>query len=237
MRSTHRCRLSTAGRWNGWSGTWARPTSGSATSSPPASSADIGAAAEAAPGLPKGPDCLPAYRETVDELIVDLAARDPDELDRQLRRRRPPAGSGTVGRPRRWPFTAPTPPTPSTPRAATRPTPLDPALAADGVDEWARFWLAVRWPLRYGAFPDDLVGRSVHIHGTDDPAPPDGAEWHLAFGTDLVEVVAAHQKGDVALRGPAADLLLTLWRRRPLATVDLVGDTAVAERLYDIARF
>jgi len=41
----------------------------------------------------------------------------------------------------------------------------------------------------------------------------------------------------VALRGPASDLFLTLWRRRPLDSIDLVGDRAVADALYDAARF
>ena len=193
-------------------------------------------AAAAAPGLPKGADCLPAYRETAERLLVALGDQDPD---------------ATVGS-----FVGPVPAAfwfrrqalevavhrtdaadaVAAPRGPA-PDPIAVDLAADGVDEWCRFWLATRYPMRYDAFPDDLVGRTLHIHGTDDPAPPDGAEWHLTFAAETVEVLAAHQKGDVALRGPAADLLLTLWRRRPLATLDLVGDTTVAERLYEVSQF
>lgn len=198
--------------------------------------ADVAAAAQAAPGMPKGPACLPAYRDEVEALVADLAGRDPNEITASFvgpvptsfwfRRQalevaihRTDAADAVAAA-----------------GGATR-APIAADLAADGIDEWCRFWLAVRFPMRYEAFPDDLVGRTLHIHGTDDPAPPDGAEWHLTFAPTSVEVVAAHQKGDVALRGLADDILVTLWRRRPLDTIDLVGDTAVAERLYEVAQF
>jgi hypothetical protein len=41
----------------------------------------------------------------------------------------------------------------------------------------------------------------------------------------------------VALRGSAEDLLLTLWRRRPLDTIEVLGDDLLADRLLDLARF
>ena len=41
-------------------------------------------------------------------------------------------------------------------------------------------------------------------------------------------------KADVALRGSAFDLLLTLWHRRPLSAVDTVGDAGVAAELLDL---
>ena len=197
---------------------------------------DITEAAAAAPGLPKGADCLPAYRETLDTLLTALGALDPDEVVGSFVG--PVPGSFWF---RRQALEVAVHRTDAADAVAAAggpaPAPIDPALAADGIDEWCRFWLASRWPLRHGTFPDDLVGRTLHIHGTDEPAPPDGVEWHLTFVPDTVEVVAAHQKGDVALRGPAMALFLTVWRRRPLDTVDLVGDATVAERVYDIAQF
>ena len=39
-----------------------------------------------------------------------------------------------------------------------------------------------------------------------------------------------HAKGSCALRGTASDLLLRLWRRRPIETVDVIGDAEVARR-------
>ena len=38
-----------------------------------------------------------------------------------------------------------------------------------------------------------------------------------------------HVKGDAAVRGPAHDLLLWLWRRQS-GEVEVLGDTGVAER-------
>jgi hypothetical protein len=115
--------------------------------------------------------------------------------------------------------------------------PLDADGAADGIDEWARFFLAIRWAQRFGELPGDLAGGTVHIHGTDDPAPVDGAEWLLTFTPEGVEVDATHAKGDVALRGSANDLLLALWRRRPLDSLDVIGDAAFARRLLEVAQF
>lgn len=106
---------------------------------------------------------------------------------------------------------------------------LDPAVAADGVDEWTHLFpdrLA-----RAERFPESLDGRTIHLHGTDT-AP---AEWFLAFDGGSVDVTREHRKADVALRGPAQDLLLTLWRRRPLEGLDVVGDVAVARALLGAA--
>jgi predicted lipid carrier protein YhbT len=65
---------------------------------------------------------------------------------------------------------------------------------------------------------------------------PLDAEWLLTFADGAVAVETGHAKGDAAVRGPAADLLLALWRRRPLGTVDVVGDRAVVEQLVDLVR-
>ncbi|MCU1369898.1 MAG: hypothetical protein JWO77_1092 [Ilumatobacteraceae bacterium] len=192
--------------------------------------------APAAVGLPKGPDCLPAYRQVAADLLAHLEADDPDRACLNF------AGAGDVAwwmRRQAQEVSVHRVDAHDAVHAAggAEPDALAADGAADGIDEWARFFLAVRWGQRFGSLPADLVGRTVHIHGTDEPAPIDGAEWLVAFGTEGVEVAATHAKGDVALRGPANDLLLALWRRRPLASIDLVGDTAVAERLLDIARF
>ncbi len=186
--------------------------------------------------MPKGPDCLPAYREAADALLAKLEVDDPDRPCLNF------AGVGTVAfwmRRQAQEVSVHRVDAHDAVHAAGGPAP-DPIAgdgAADGIDEWARFFLAVRWGQRFGELPDGLADRTVHIHGTDDPAPPDGAEWLLSFTADGIEVDATHAKGDVALRGPADDLLLALWRRRPLSSIDVIGDRALAERLLDIARF
>jgi len=188
------------------------------------------------PGLPKGPDCLPAYREALDGVVAELARHDDDEPAVTF------AGPGTAGfwyRRQAHEVAVHRCDAADAVHAAGGPTPepLEVDGAADAIDEWANLFLATRWQQKNGGFPTDMAGHTVHIHGTDDPAPADGAEWLLTFTADRVEVQATHAKGDVALRGSAPDLLLTLWRRRPLDGLDMIGDVGVAERLYDIARF
>jgi uncharacterized protein (TIGR03083 family) len=99
--------------------------------------------------------------------------------------------------------------------------PIDPELASDGVDEFLNVMLPEP---RFSSAPID---GSVHLHATDTPG-----EWLVRqqAGETLV-VTAEHAKGDAALRGPASDLLLALWRRKGPDVLEVIGDRAVAERL------
>lgn len=113
--------------------------------------------------------------------------------------------------------------------AAGRATDIDARLASDGIDEFLTHFI------------DDVariaqpVGGSVHIHCTDV-----AGEWtirQMLLIDDEVpglpagfEVTREHVKCDCALRGPASDLLLALWRRAPMDTVNVVGDAAIAKR-------
>lgn len=187
-------------------------------------------------GLPRGPACVPAYREALDAVVAELARHDPDEGAVTF------AGPGTAAfwyRRQAHEVAVHRIDAADAVHAAGGPAPEPLAVdhASDAVDEWATLFLATRWEQRNGALPGDLTDRTIHIHGTDDPAPLDGAEWLLTFTTDGVEVATTHAKGDVALRGRAQDLLLTLWRRRPLETLDVIGDRVLAEHLLDLARF
>ena len=97
-------------------------------------------------------------------------------------------------------------------------------LASDGVDEYLDFVLprTVAKGLR--------LDGSVHLHCTDVPG-----EWIIEPGDDgAYEVRREHTKGAAALRGPAHELLMVLWRRLPLEVVDVVGDQAVAAQLVSI---
>jgi uncharacterized protein (TIGR03083 family) len=102
--------------------------------------------------------------------------------------------------------------------------PIDGTLASDGIDEFLEFFVNAH----HGA-----VGGSVHIHCTDVPG-----EWTIFEGSEAGEfdVTREHAKGDAALRGAATDILLVLWRRAPLATVDVVGDADVAARFVAASR-
>jgi hypothetical protein len=202
--------------------------------------------APAPAGLPGGPDCLPAYAEVLAEVTSEFAARDPEQPCPTF------VGPGTVAwwlRRQAQEVAVHRIDAHDAIHAAGGPAPVPLAtdVAADGIDEWATVFLALRFGQRFGELPSQLAGRSLHLHGTDDPPPADGAEWLLRFA-DPAEAAArpdappvvvehAHAKGDVALRGSAEDLLLVLWRRRPLETVEVLGDRAVAEALLDVARF
>lgn len=97
---------------------------------------------------------------------------------------------------------------------------IDATLASDGIDEFLTHMLDD------GSPESEPVGGSVHLHCTDV-----AGEWTLqpseAHGFD---VTREHAKGDAAIRGAASDILLALWRRRGIETLDVVGDAAVAAR-------
>ncbi|MEP7201637.1 MAG: maleylpyruvate isomerase family mycothiol-dependent enzyme [Ilumatobacteraceae bacterium] len=92
-------------------------------------------------------------------------------------------------------------------------------VASDGIDEFLTHFMA---SVVDGAEP---VGGSVHLHCGD----VDG-EWTVRETDDGFDVTREHSKADCAIRGPACDILLAMWRRVPLSTCDVVGDADVAAR-------
>jgi uncharacterized protein (TIGR03083 family) len=105
-------------------------------------------------------------------------------------------------------------------RTAGRTYTIDPELASDGVDEFLFAFL--KWVDPEAA----ALAGSVHLHCTDV-----AGEWLVVDdGAGGYVVTREHAKGDAAIRGPANDLLLVLWRRLPLDAVEVIGDRTVAER-------
>ena len=105
-------------------------------------------------------------------------------------------------------------------QAAGLDTGVEPHLASDGIDEFL-MWFADE-PKEGAPAP----GGSVHLHCGDVPG-----EWTVRLNAEgTYDIERAHAKGDCALRGSASDLLLALWRRRGIDTVDVVGDADVAAR-------
>jgi len=98
-----------------------------------------------------------------------------------------------------------------------------PELASDGIDEF----LDIALPrLAAGANFVAPVG-SLHLHCTDVTG-----EWWMEFDGDGHLIVRKeHAKGDAAVRGIAAAILLGLWNR-PLpegwVSPEVIGNTAVA---------
>ncbi len=115
---------------------------------------------------------------------------------------------------------------------------LNPELAADGIDEWLAL---MSGPLDGGSDPRAQAlaeGAVLHVHATDSGLDGSG-EWLVRNGPGGVSVESGHAKGDAAITGPAASLLLVLLRRR-LATdpaVTVYGDVGVLSRWLDRTRF
>ena len=109
--------------------------------------------------------------------------------------------------------------------AAGRDVDLAPGLAADGIDEWLGLIAAgTAGPAR--ELRGD--GQSLHFHATD-PGLPGAGEWLITRTSSGITVQHDHGKADVAVRGPAADLLLVLTRRLPPSTpgVEILGQQAL----------
>lgn len=99
------------------------------------------------------------------------------------------------------------------------PEPIETEVALTGIDELLDVFFAARQV--------DLGG-SVHFHATDSPH----GEWVVANDADGGLIVGhGHEKGDVALRATASDLLLWLWGRPvPEAGLEVFGDEGVLDR-------
>jgi uncharacterized protein (TIGR03083 family) len=106
--------------------------------------------------------------------------------------------------------------------AAGRDVDLASDLAADGVDEWLGL-IAAGTADPAGALRGD--GQSLHFHATD-PDLPEAGEWLITRTSSGITVRHGHGQADVAVRGPAADLLLVLTRRLPPSTpgLEILGE-------------
>ena len=108
--------------------------------------------------------------------------------------------------------------------SAIGPVPHMPAeMASDGIDEFLHNFLR----LQREAMP--APGGSVHIHCTDV-----NGEWLIDEPEQgNVVITREHAKGTCAMRGTASQLLLVLWRRQSLSTVEVIGASDVALRFVE----
>lgn len=98
---------------------------------------------------------------------------------------------------------------------------IDAALAADGVDEL----LVTFVPLIPAERLTGAKG-TIHLHATDI----DG-EWLVGLGPEGITAEHRHAKGDVALRGEAADLLLWAWNRAAIDDrFEVFGDASLLDQ-------
>ena len=101
--------------------------------------------------------------------------------------------------------------------AAGDPTPIDSALAIDGIDEFVEYM---------GGFDPDLrVDETVSLVATDGPS------WTVR-ATEGQLVVDGGEPAAVAT-GTGSDLLLALWRRPVLDRISVTGDREALDRFLN----
>ena len=107
---------------------------------------------------------------------------------------------------------------------------FEPAFAADGVDELVMGFLARS--IRRGHWPGLDAG--LAIHARDDAAA--SADWLVAGGagepgvsrgTGESGVLRGAGQAGCDVTGPARDLYLTLWNRRPPEALQVTGDPGI----------
>ncbi|WP_344212650.1 maleylpyruvate isomerase family mycothiol-dependent enzyme [Nonomuraea bangladeshensis] len=119
---------------------------------------------------------------------------------------------------------------------------VPPATAADGIEEFLHNLPAAVWVTRRLA-ELGVEGATIHLHATDtsDAAPVPGGvrgEWTITQGPGgRIEWTRGHAKGDVGVRGPAADLFLLLYGRRSPDALTVHGDHALLTRWLATAAF
>jgi uncharacterized protein (TIGR03083 family) len=107
---------------------------------------------------------------------------------------------------------------------------VEPDVAADGITEWLE---RVAIQAKKAALPLD-DGNTIHLHATDAGLDEAG-EWTVCVADGGIAWSHEHGKGTVALRGDAADLLLAILRRVPVAdtSIAVFGDDAVWQKWLD----
>jgi uncharacterized protein (TIGR03083 family) len=99
------------------------------------------------------------------------------------------------------------------------PSPVDPAFATEGVDEF----LTQQLPRLLARAPVEGLHGTFHLHATDAPG-----EWSLDFSQPSL-TRREHSKADSAVRGPAGGLFRWIWNRQTPeeAGLEVFGDPSV----------
>jgi len=115
----------------------------------------------------------------------------------------------------------------------------DTDVALDAIDEWMELGSL---PMHLEAHPStrELLGpgRTLHFHATDT-APESSAEWVVDLTGDAVAWRRAHEKAAVAVRAPLTDLLLIIYKRRPVRGegTEIFGDEQLLDFWLDRVSF
>jgi uncharacterized protein (TIGR03083 family) len=112
--------------------------------------------------------------------------------------------------------------------AASGASTLTPEVAAVGLAEYFDLGL----PHVLARRKLDPPTPSLHVHCTDDGLT--SGEWIVWNDNGEYRMEAEHRKGDAALRGQAADLLLVLMGRADRTCLEIVGDPSAAAAWLDL---
>lgn len=108
-------------------------------------------------------------------------------------------------------------------------TPVDPEVAADGVDELLTGFLASRRGRLRAPAPTTLT-----IRTTDT-----GAAWRLTVSAEplaVERVDGAEAPVDTEVSGPAHDIYLAVWNRQPMDRLQIDGDRTLIDRWPELAQ-
>jgi uncharacterized protein (TIGR03083 family) len=176
--------------------------------------------------LPDVPEdgVLEWYRTTLAELVADLrAVDDPDRPVYSFS----PAHQRAGFWPRRMAQETVVHRVDAQQAVGVPVAPVDPDLAVDGIDEVFGVFVPA-----LGADRSPGDDRTVHLHATDAEG-----EWTIRFAEGEVVATTGHDQGDAAVRGPAGELLLWLWGRRPLESLEVAGARDAADALRTVTTF
>ncbi len=97
---------------------------------------------------------------------------------------------------------------------------LSPEVAADALDEWMELGCL---PVHFEMHPwmRELLapGRTIGLHAIDIDA-----HWLLDLTGDVIAWRRADETSAVAVKAPVTDLLLMVYRRRPVSGLRIIGD-------------
>jgi uncharacterized protein (TIGR03083 family) len=102
---------------------------------------------------------------------------------------------------------------------------LDTDIAVDAVDEWMELGCL---PFHFEVHPwmRELLGpdRTIGLHATDTDA-----HWLLDLTGDAITWRRSDEPAAAEIRGQVTDLLLTIYRRRPVAGLAVAGDAGLVD--------
>ncbi|MGW6930366.1 maleylpyruvate isomerase family mycothiol-dependent enzyme [Lentzea sp. NPDC054927] len=107
---------------------------------------------------------------------------------------------------------------------------VDPTVADDTLWEWMTTIVRILFSRRPATA--DLLGSGSLYFAADS-----GAEWTVDLSGDAPRVTPGEEKWDVAVRGPAIELVLALYQRRGVEGLEVTGDAGLLEKFLGTMRF